>query len=90
MISCVKVDLGYVQKVSAVGTMYKLRKRHARRLMVHSSTNGIHWHNDGQVIPYATQILGVTSNRIDRVRLEWDPLHIWAIPPCWRNPLTQE
>ena len=56
MSSWAKVDLGYVQKVSAVGTMYKLQRRHARRLIVHSSTNGVHWNIDGQVTPYATQI----------------------------------
>ena len=50
MTSCVKVDLGYVHKVSAIGTMVKLRRRHAKRMKVYYSENGIHWHNDGQVL----------------------------------------
>jgi hypothetical protein len=50
MISCVKVDLGYVHKVNAIGTMVKLQRRHAKRMKVYYSENGIHWHNDGQVL----------------------------------------
>ena len=45
-----KVDLGHVNKVTAIGTMLKLQRRHAKRMKVYYSENGIHWHTDGQVL----------------------------------------
>lgn len=48
----VQVDLGYVQRVSEIGTMVKLKGRHAKRIEVHYSKNGINWDSDGKVLEF--------------------------------------
>ena len=47
--SHLQVDLGYVRKVTAIGTMLKLQERHAKRIKVYYSEKGIQWKHDGQV-----------------------------------------
>jgi hypothetical protein len=44
------VDLGYVRKVTAIGTMLKIEGRHAKRIKVYYSIKGIQWNHDDQVL----------------------------------------
>ena len=38
-----------MQKVSAIGTMMKLQGRHAKKISIYYSENGVRWKTDAQV-----------------------------------------
>ncbi|XP_046850401.1 uncharacterized protein LOC124443899 [Xenia sp. Carnegie-2017] len=54
--SYLQIDLGRVRNVTAAGTMKKIRNRHASKIKIDHSENGIDWKSDGQIYDVTTRL----------------------------------